>query len=94
MSREAPGAPRVSGLILAGLGIKLAGGRPTLSRDASVPEHRPGEVPDLEAIRHTLPERRLAADRRRMTPPDFRISPESPVTAISGRNTPTARPSP
>jgi DNA mismatch repair protein MutS2 len=46
----------------------------------------PGKGISLSAVRHPLLEKRLASSGRRMTPLDFRISPEAPLVVISGLN--------
>jgi DNA mismatch repair protein MutS2 len=86
MCRDAAGAMREAGRILTGLDLVLAEGRLALSWNASAPEYRPGEGLELRSLRHPLLERRLAAERRKMTPLDFRIDPDAPVVVISGLN--------
>jgi DNA mismatch repair protein MutS2 len=86
MSREAAADMAVSGGILTRLDLELAKGRLALAWDACAPEYRPGGGLDLKALRHPLLERRLSADRRRMTPLDFAISAEAPAVVISGLN--------
>ncbi len=76
-----------SGAILTRLDVIMAQARLARAWNAVRPEYVPGEGFDLRQARHPLLMRRLALEKRQMTPLDLVMEPQKPIVVISGLNT-------
>ncbi|UQZ90646.1 hypothetical protein C4J81_16115 [Deltaproteobacteria bacterium Smac51] len=77
----------ISGAILTQLDVIMAQARLARAWNAIRPDYKPGQGIHLHQARHPLLMRRLAGERRKMTPLELLIEPQKPIVIISGLNT-------